>query len=127
MSTCPSTYTLPTLDYCENNDQDNQSMTLHSCREGVEYKGVMFISDKNASLPLTVKELWFCARSGNENNENNKNGKEKSDMPILRGQEASKASMHLAKMMHTKEKLGCTYDKNIEELLKKAIPDMYAI
>ncbi len=103
MSTSSSIFTLPTF-----HDGD---IKVHSCRDGVEYKGVMFISDKNASLPLTVKELWFCARNGD-------NGDQKA---------ASKASMHLAKVMHTKEKLGCTYDKNIEELLKKAIPDMYAI
>lgn len=73
---------------------------------GIEYNGNLYISDDKAKLPLCCKELWIKAKVDHpERNEND----------------------YIAKILHTKEKLGCVYDKKTEDMLITVKNNVYVL
>lgn len=73
---------------------------------GIEFNGHLYISDEHVQLPMGCKELWINAKSSEVD-------------PTL--------NEFIAKIIHTKDKLGCTYDKKIEELVNKCRKHMYVL
>lgn len=76
---------------------------------GIEFNGNLYISDENSKLPLNCKELWIKTKI-DQLNKSNKNDND-----------------YIAKILQTKEKLGCVYDKNTEDMLIAVKNDVYVL
>jgi len=70
-------------------------MISHS---GIEFHGNLYISDELSMLPINCKELWIKAKLEKDNQDNRYNE-------------------YIAKILHTKEKLKCVYDKKTEDII----------
>lgn len=93
---------------------------------GIEYKNKLYICDEYTKLPLSCSELWCTAKlnslKDNINNNDLSENEKNMDTFISKCQ-----SEYIAKLRQNKKKLGCTYSKDIEQILDVIEKNLYAI